>query len=390
MSKKTWIVIGVIALALVVLRMLLPTIVLDVVNTQLSQMKEYTGQVEDIDIALIRGAYVIDGIEIVKRETEDRDVSDSIPFFSSPRVDLSVEWKALFKGKIVGELELDRPKLNFVNPPKKDNEAKQDTADFRELIRDLMPLSINRFQINDAEIHYIDNMTEARVDVFAENLNVLATGLTNKPEGNDTLPSSIKADANVYGGAFDLKVRLDALAENPTFDMEAEMKELDLTNLNDFMRAYGNFDVEEGEFNVYTEFAAKNGEFGGYVKPLIKKLNVVEWKTEEGTTAQKIWESIVEGAAELFENQKNDQIGSKIMIENTFQDPKVRIGPAIGLVLRNAFIQALRPSIEQSIDLDDLEPKENGFFKELFEKNNKSDDKKQAGLVPTNSNPELV
>ncbi len=373
MSKKTWIIIGVVVAALVVLRLFLPQIVLKVVNKQLSQMEEYTGSVEDIDIALIRGAYVIDGIEIVKCETEERDVSDSIPFFSCPKVDISVEWQALFEGKIVGEIEADRPRLNFVNQPKKDTDAKQDTADFRELIRDLVPLSINRFQINDAEVHYIDNLSEPRVDVFAQKLNVLATGLTNEPDGNDTLPSSITASANVYGGEFDLKVQLNALADDPTFDMEAEMKQLDLTALNDFMRAYGKFDVEEGEFNVYSEFAARDGRFGGYVKPLIKNLNVVEWKKEEGTTLQKFWETIVEGAAEIFENQKRDQVATRINIENTFENPKVRVFPAIGLILRNAFIQALRPSLEQTIDISDLEPKDKGFLKQLFEKKETTD-----------------
>lgn len=377
MSKKTWIIIGVIVAVLVIFRLFLPKIVLDVVNKQLAKMEEYTGHVEDIDIALIRGAYVIDGIEIVKRETEDREVSDSVPFFSCPRVDISVEWKALFHGKIVAELEADQPHLNFVNTKKKDPEAKQDTADFRELIRNLIPLSINRFQINQAEIHYIDNMSKPKVDVLMEELNVLATGLTNEPEKGDTLPSSIKADGKTYGGTFDLDVRLNALADNPTFDLNAEVKELDMVGLNNFMRAYGNFDVKKGEFNVYTEFAARGGRFGGYVKPLIKDLDIVQWNKEEGNALQVLWETIVAGAAGLFKNQKKDQIGSKIMIENTFEDPNIRVGPAIGLILRNAFIQALKPSIEQSINIADMDPKDKGFFKELFDKDEKDTDKKK-------------
>lgn len=372
MRKKTWIIIGVIIAILFIFRLFLPKIVLSFVNKQLNQMEEYTGHVEDIDIAIIRGAYVIDGIEIVKRETKNRDVSDSIPFFTCPHIDLSIQWKALFKGKIVGELEVDKPKLNFVNQSKQDTEVKQDTADFRELIRDLMPLSINRFQINGAEIHYIDNLSKPKVDVFIEDLNVLAKGLTNAPKQGDTLPSSIHADGKTYGGTFDLYVQLNALANNPTFDLNAEVTTLDMVGLNDFLRAYGNFDVKKGEFNVYTEFAARNGRFGGYVKPLIKDLDIVQWNKEEGNALQVLWETIVAGAAELFENQKKDQIGSKIMIENTFEDPNIRIGPAIGLVLRNAFIQALKPSIEQTIDISDMEPKDKGFFKELFDEADKN------------------
>ncbi|GEO22445.1 DUF748 domain-containing protein [Cyclobacterium qasimii] len=368
MRKKTSIILGIIIVLLIVFRLFLPDIVLHFVNKQLSEMEEYTGNVEDIDIALIRGAYVIDGIEILKRDTEDRESADSIPFFTSPHVDLSIHWNALFKGKIVGELVVDQPKLNFVNTEKNDPEVKQDTADFRGLIRDLMPLDINRFEINQGEIHYIDNMASPKVDVFIKELDILAENLTNEPINSDSLPSSINASGLAYGGTFNLDVKLNALADQPTFDMNAEIEKVDLVGLNDFLRAYGNFDVKKGEFNVFTEFAAKGGKFKGYVKPLIKELDIVQWNKEEGNVLQILWETIVAGAAELFENQREDQIGSKLLIENTFENPDIHTGQAILLILRNAFVQALRPSIEQSINFSNVEKEESekGFFKGLF------------------------
>jgi len=96
--------------------------------------------------------------------------------------------------------------------------------------------------------------------------------------------------------------------------------------------------VKKGAFNFFTEFAAKDGNFKGYVKPLIKELNILQWNKEEGNVFQVLWETIVAGGAELFENQKEDQIGSKINIENTFENPDIHIGQAIVLILKNAFI----------------------------------------------------
>lgn len=366
--KKVGITLGVLIIMLLIFRFFLPDIVLHYVNKELREMEEYTGRVEDIDIALIRGAYVIDGIEIVKRNTKDREASDSIPFFSCPRVDLSVQWNAFFEGKVVGELVVDQPRLNFVNTAENDPEAKQDTADFRGLIQDLMPLNINRFEINQAAIHYIDNLASPKVNVSIEELTILATQLTNEPIKGDSLPSSIKADGKTYGGTFTLDVNLNALADHPTFDMNAEVEKMDLVGLNDFLKAYGNFDVKAGEFNVFTEFAAKDGQFKGYVKPLIRNLDIVQWNKEEGNVFQVLWETVVAGTAELFENQKRDQVGSKITIQNTFDNPDIDVSQAIVQILRNAFIQALRPSIEQSINISDMENEEDkGFFEELFD-----------------------
>lgn len=82
----------------VVIRLLLPNVVLHFVNKSLSTMKGYYGHVEDIDLALIRGAYKIDSIYINK---QDSTTQKQTPFFAASLIDLSVEWKALFKGGIL-------------------------------------------------------------------------------------------------------------------------------------------------------------------------------------------------------------------------------------------------------------------------------------------------
>ncbi len=58
------------------------------------------------------------------------------------------------------------------------------------------------------------------------------------------------------------------------FDMNAGLKNTNLPDLNDFLKAYANFDVHEGTFGLYTEVASKDGKFIGYVKSVIKNLNV--------------------------------------------------------------------------------------------------------------------
>lgn len=367
-SRKTLIIICSVIGVLIIFRLFLPTIVLHYVNKQLSQLEEYYGHVDDIDIRLWRGAYVIDEIEIRKKEKLENDVKDTIPFFTAKEVDLSVQWRALFEGKVVAEIIVEKPTLNFVQGAHKDEDVKADTADFRELIDDLVPLTINHFTINDAQIHYIDPNSSPKVDIFITELYVVAEDLTTNPEPNDTLPASVHAYGKTYGGRFDFSARLDALADNPTFDMNAEISKLDMVGLNDFLRAYGNFDVKKGEFNLYTEFAAKEGRFGGYVKPLMKDLDIVQWEKEEGNFPQILWETIVAGGAELIQNQKEDQVATKVTIENTFENPDIGVWGAVSYVLRNAFLQALYPAIDNTIDINDLENEKKGFFQRLFSK----------------------
>jgi hypothetical protein len=69
------------------------------VNRVLSEIPGYHGWVDDIDIALYRGAYVINGLHLYKNGNKQ-------PMLDFPKTDISIEWKSLFKGRIVSEIEL--------------------------------------------------------------------------------------------------------------------------------------------------------------------------------------------------------------------------------------------------------------------------------------------
>jgi len=91
------ILIAIVAL-LIIIRLILPYVVLKYVNNKLAGLEDYYGHVEDIDLSLYRGAYVIKDLKILKTEKVGKKI-DSIPFFKTPVIDLSVQWKALLKGR---------------------------------------------------------------------------------------------------------------------------------------------------------------------------------------------------------------------------------------------------------------------------------------------------
>lgn len=355
-----------IVVILIAVRIALPYIVLKYVNKKLSELQEYYGHVEDIDIALIRGAYVINDIKLVKIGN-DQGKKDTIPFFKSKQIDLSVQWKAIFKGSVVGEIYVEDPVLNFVKGKHKGEDAKADTADFRQLIKDLMPLTVNHFEINNGEIHYIDQFSSPKLDIAMKEMKIVATNLTNVNDSSKVLPAHATASGKAYDGEFKLRVDFDALNEVPTFDMSAELTHLNLVKLNDFLRAYGNFDVKKGDVSIYAEFAGKEGGFGGYVKPILKDLDIVQWNKEEGDFKQILWETLIGGAAVILENHRKDQLATKVQINGRFDDPHINLWRAVSFVLRNAFVRALKPAVDNTININQLDNKEDKtFLEKLF------------------------
>src|SRR5699024_2382373 len=120
-SRKILIAVLIIVVLLLAVRAALPTLVQRYVNNKLDESPAYAGHVGDIDIALIRGSYSIDDVEIVKTEGEV-----PVPLFAAREVEFSLLWKALLRGEIVGEAEIFEPVINIVDS---DDESKKQTGE---------------------------------------------------------------------------------------------------------------------------------------------------------------------------------------------------------------------------------------------------------------------
>ena len=355
------------------IRLALPYVILHYANKELANMDGYYGHIEDIDVALIRGAYQIDSIYLNK---VDSITHKETPFFAAKRIDLSVEWETLFKGGVVGEVIMEEPMLRFTKDKVEPKDIKKDSSDLKNLRDDLMPLRINRFEARNGRIQYIDDNSKPKVDIQLDNASVLAMNLRNSYDSSQLLPASIKATANVYGGDLSLNCRLNPLADVPTFDMNAEVNNTHLVEVNDFFKAYAKVDVNKGTFGLYTEFAAKEGKFTGYVKPLIKDLDVLGAEDRKDNVFRKLWEGFAGTIGEVFENQPKDRLATKIPLKGSTKDLDANVWYAIGEVLQNAFIQALQPAIDREITIQTIDH-EKGKKKNFLEKVFGNKDKKE-------------
>jgi hypothetical protein len=363
---KLWlkILLGVLVL-LVVARLILPYVVLRYANKTLAEMDGYYGHVEDIDIALIRGAYQIDSIYINK---VDSITKKQTPFFSASEIDLSVEWKALFHGSLVGELVFEKPHIDFTKDKVEPKDVRDDSSSFKQLKEDFMPLQVNRCEINDGEIRYRDETSKPKVDISLTRLYATALNLRNSYDSSALLPATITANAKVYEGTLDFSMKLNPLSEEPTFDMNADLKNTNLVLLNDFFQAYAKIDVNKGTFGMYTEVASKEGRFTGYVKPVIKDLDVLGKEDRDDNIFRKVWEGITGFAGEVFENQPKDQVATKIPFEGRLDNPQADVWETVINVLQNAFIRAIQPSIDNEISIASVEMKKEDDKKNFFEK----------------------
>jgi hypothetical protein len=350
LSRKRKILVIVIACLafLVAVRLALPYVLLRYLNHTLATTEGYYGHIRDIDLAIIRGAYKVDSVYLNK---VDSTTGKQTPFFAASLVDLSVEWRALFSGSVVGEVVMTNPMMCFTKDKVEPKQVKKDSAKFDKIADDFMPLKINRFEIRNGRIQYIDQGSNPKVDVEMTDVYLTALNLRNSYDSVSVLPATIQGRASLYGGTLGCQLKINPLAESPTFDLNAELKNTNLVAVNDFFEAYAKIDVNKGTFGLYTEIAAKDGKFAGYVKPLLKDVDILGKEDRHDNVFQKLWEGLAGGVAEVFENQPKDQVATKIPFKGDVENPKANVWYAISEVLQNAFIRAIQPSIDNEVNL---------------------------------------
>lgn len=359
--KRIWIILGSLLLVLIIARLLLPYFVTRYVNKVLADIPGYTGSISDVDIWLIRGAYVIDDLKIFKVNGHEK-----VPFIDIQATDLSVEWSKLFKGALVGEVIFENPKLNFIGgdgdekkEPGNETQTGED-VDWTEPIKKLMPLQINRLEMKNGSVFFYDFTTKPKVSIHLDSLYLLATNLNNADRQKERLPSDVTmTGTSIGGGKLNLVMGINVLKEIPDLDMNFKFEGIDMPSLNEFFVAYGKVDIERGTFNLYSELAVNNSELTGYVKPLATNIKVVNWEKDKKNPLNLIWQSIVGVVVEFFENQKEDQFATKVPLQGNLKDLKSGVWPTIWNVFRNAFVQAFEKNTDNTIKFSESKEQPN-------------------------------
>jgi len=344
--KYKW--IGIAVVLIIAFRISLPFLLQDRIIRSINDIDGYSGSVGNVDLQIYRGGFKVEELKIFEEASEKPEV----PLVALGLLDFSIQWKALLKGHFVGEVYLDTLLVNFTKR-EEESEPEQDSLDTRiKLITELQklnPIQINILEISNSEISYIDPTSEPKVDVTMKEIHLRAENLRNVQSDSDDLPASIQVSTSAMeSGVIDLKAEMNYLLEPPNFDIDLEIEQLNLVRFNEFFEAYANLGLKSGTLNFYSEAAARNGQIEGYVKPLIKNLEIADTDSTDGLI-KKLYKGAVQVGTDLFENQKKDQIGTKVPISGSIENSQVKIFQSLLNFFKNAFIEAYKLEIERSI-----------------------------------------
>jgi hypothetical protein len=348
---------GVIALLFLVLlagigRAMLPGIVRDYVNQTLDRNTQYSGNVGDIQIHLWRGAYSIHDIKLSKT-TGDVPV----PLFAAKRVDFALQWNALLHGRMVGQVLMEEPEINFVDAPTEEDSQTGAGGPWLEMIQDLLPFSINSAVIHNGSVHFRTYKAQMPVDVYLSAVEGSIDNLKNISDETSPLAAKVQAKAIAMDQAkLEFMMTLDAFSYRPTFHLAMRLLGLDVTKINELALTYGKFDFKRGWFDLLIETDCKEGQMTGYVKPLFRNLKVFSLAKDikEDNVPRFFWQALVGATTRILKNQARDQFGTLIPFTGDASGTTTMdILATIGNIFRNAFIRAYLPHLESGEDVVD-------------------------------------
>ncbi|PVZ16500.1 MULTISPECIES: DUF748 domain-containing protein [unclassified Pseudomonas] len=345
-----WIVLGLAAL-LLVLHLALPSLVRDYLNRKLADMGEYSGHVERVELALWRGAYRIEGLNIVKR-----DGRVPVPLLNAPGIDLSVSWGALWhQHAVVAEVTFEKPELNFVDGGKGNKQASQTGSgtDWRQQLEKIAPFTLNEVRVNDGTVTFRNFNSKPPVDLKAEQVNASLYNLTNIENPEGARDARFEGKAKLFGEApMDTRATFDPLNNFEDFEFRLRVTGIELRRLNDFAGAYGKFDFNAGSGDLVIEAEAKKGQVQGYIKPLLRDVDVFNWQQDvedqNKSVFRSIWEALVGASETVLKNQQRNQFATRVPLSGNVHQQNVGAFQAFLEILRNGFIQAFNARYEKS------------------------------------------
>lgn len=320
-------------------RVYLPIWVTDYVNRTLENIPGYTGSISDVDIHLYRGAYTIHDLKLFKKSK-----GIPVPFLDFKSSDLSIQWGALFKGRLVGDVTLYSPTINFATGSTGNTQTGVET-DWTKPIKELMPLDINFVEIRNGKIAYKDFSTKPEVDLSIYDLEAHVTNLRNVDDAKAALPSTLTASGTSIGkGRLNINGKMNILRRIPDFVMKGKLESVNLPALNSYARAFAGIDFTKGNLNIYSDLTVKDGRVSGFVKPLATDIGLID-NTDDAISV--IWESIVSVVLEIFTNQSKDQFATQVQLEGNLDNPETNFWTTLGGIVRNAFVKAYSNTIKQ-------------------------------------------
>ena len=255
-ARSTWLRRGALALLILVVAAVAASFFVDepirrILVRQMNQpLKGYTASIRAVTFQPIGASLTLYDLSF------SQDSHPDPPVFLVRRLDASVEWKALLRGRVVANFHLDQPAV-YVDRAQLKAEAADPTPlkehGWQEAFEAIYPLKINHLRITKGSVTYVDDGPFEPLEITE--LDVTAENIRNIRSKDRTYPSDVHVEAVVFKiGRIAIDGHADFLAD-PVPGLQGDLV-LERVQLDYFkpVMSHGGVSIEGGTLSAEGAF----------------------------------------------------------------------------------------------------------------------------------------
>jgi Domain of Unknown Function (DUF748) len=263
-----------------------------------------------------------------------------------------VEYSPRYKIVQVANILLDGVRVDYIHSAatatQEHRNAQEVKAAAREAENAPLDLRLDQLHLTHGSVGYVNRTMSPNYRLFVDDANLDMQNLSNRAARRTGQPASAHLRGRFMGsGSALVTATFRPEAATADFGGEVQIENASLPALNDMLRAYEKIGVAGGTVSVYAQVAVKNGYLRGYVKPLVRDVQVADPRQENGKpAASTLKEKVVGGLAHLLRNHKTQAVATRADISGPLEAPRTSTLEVFAGLLRNAFFKAILPGFD--------------------------------------------
>ncbi len=207
-------------------------------------------------------------------------------------------------------------------------------------------LRVDRVNVLKSRFTFANEASQPEYRIFIADADLSVNNLSN--QGADGKAIGTLTGNFMGSGRTAINIVFQPKATSADFDLKVRIDEAKMTAMNDLLLAYGNFDVAEGLFSLYSELSVRNGAIDGYVKPLFKDIDVYDdAKDADKPFSLRLRQRMVGTLAWALSNRPRNEVATTIALSGKLDSPQYSSWEAFLGLVKNAFIKGLTPGFEE-------------------------------------------
>ena len=251
----------------------------------------------------------------------------------------------------INQFQLDDANIDYVHSAATKHKEVQRVKKAAETVKEAqhgstMRVKVEQGKIRNSEIGFVNKATSPDYRVFLTDMEAELQNLSNRLEEGTGV---VKITGKFMGsGPTVMNATFRPEKPRPDFSLNAKIVKTNVSAFNDVLRAHGDMDIHQGTFAFFSEMTVKDNQIRGYVKPMLKDVEVYDAEQDKDKAlSKKVWEAVAGGVLGIFENKPRDEAATVTNLSGPVENPQANTWQVVAKLVQNAFFKAILPGFER-------------------------------------------